>query len=323
MDEATLQKLLNEVNLDWYLYQLIECQLNKPSQENHVSAQYNKSWREYLKDIQERKIGRISTARNMLQKLFPLVEWKAQCMILSFFLKDSTKTDRLWALSSLHTYWPLFAGRGKRFCNQWLAFVLDLWDKYQEKEAALFIVKYADYNIVLRIETSLAKVIGYQKVALRLGMNPNYEVNKSLLSDLDWLYVMAKLKRAIDKTTCEVIFNEVLMKTLLDKETPFFREDEVFSFALDNHVGLALWCLGELGHPELIVDFYFCDKKLQEHLAGQHRCLSKEKYWSEMCEKAPLFFPLLREYQHNLLEKWMEQYPSLRELIEILQLKIS
>ena len=73
---------------------------------------------------------------------------------------------------------------------------------------------------------------------------------------------------------------------------------------------------------ELIMDFYFCDKQLRIHLEQQIEDLSKDDYWTIMCQNTSHFFPLLRNHQHSMLEEWMIQYPMLRTLIEELQLDI-
>ena len=51
-----------------------------------------------------------------------------------------------------------------------MAMVLDLWEKYKERDVALFIIRHADEACVLRLDQELAKVVGYQRVALRLGL---------------------------------------------------------------------------------------------------------------------------------------------------------
>ena len=92
LDEATLRELRSRANLDWYLRKLVDARLEKQGPSDATPIQYNKSWRAYLKDIQQRKLGRISLARKKLREAFPHIEWQAQCKILSFFLQDTERT---------------------------------------------------------------------------------------------------------------------------------------------------------------------------------------------------------------------------------------
>ncbi|MDO4691296.1 MAG: hypothetical protein Q4A64_00320 [Porphyromonadaceae bacterium] len=234
-------------------------------------------------------------------------------------MTEPSKGSRVWALNTLADHWYLFEGRGMQFKEAWLAKVLGLWDQYKEKEVALFIVNYANEDCVLKMEQDLSKIIGYQKVALRLGGNPNYEINQSALSSLEWLYVMAKLRRPIDVAVCEAILNTMLVDAIKNESLPSSLDGHEFSFALDNQVGLALWCLGELKQPELIMRFFRCDRELQEHLAPWlDRGLSQEEYWRLMCREAPKYFPLplLRERKREELKALIDCYPILQSLIE-------
>ena len=319
LDEATLRELRSQADLDWYLLKVVDARLEKQVPADATQIQYNKSWRAYLKDIQQRKLGRITLARKKLREVFPHVEWQAQCKILSFFLLDSSKGARTWALQTLMFQWEMFAGRGGRLQSQWVAMVLDLWEKYKEREVALFIIRHADEACVLRLEQELAKVVGYQRVALRLGANPHYEVDTSRLSPLEWLYVMAKLQRPVSREACEAVLAEVLMEAIACSSCPPMREVDTFSFALDDGVSLALWCLGELRYPDLIMDFATCDRKLQEDLAYvRNPWMSSEGYWERMCRVAPSYFPLprIREYKLERLEEFLKRYPIFRDLVE-------
>ena len=83
LDEATLWELRSRASLDWYLRKLVDARLEKQGPSDATPIQYNKSWRAYLKDIQQRKLGRISLARKKLREAFPHIEWQAQCKIPS------------------------------------------------------------------------------------------------------------------------------------------------------------------------------------------------------------------------------------------------
>ena len=258
-------------------------------------------------------------ARKKLREAFPHIEWQAQCKILSFFLQDSSKDARTWALQTLMYQWVMFAGRGERLRSQWVAMVLDLWEKYKERDVALFIIRHADEACVLRLDQELAKVVGYQRVALRLGANPHYELDTSRLSTLEWLYAMAKLQRPVCREACETALAEMLMETIASNSCPTMREVDTFSFALDDQVSLALWCLGELKHPDLIMDFAFCDRRLQTDLSYlRNLSISPEKYWVVMCRAAPLYFslPRIREYKLERFEEFLKRYPIFRDLVE-------
>lgn len=323
LDDDSLKKIKFRARLDWYLLEIINNRLYKKDEEIVSSINYNKSWKEYLVDIKDRKLGHIRSAREKLQNVFPHIEWKAQVEILSFFLLNSTKGDRIWALNSLMENWHLFVGKGSKISKRFLDIVFDLWNKHQDKESALFIIKYAEEESISRMEESLSEVIGYQKVAIRLGTNPNYNVNKNLLSDIEWLYVMAKLKRLVDKATCELILNNLLIDSIINNSLPVMQDNDIFSFALDDNVSLALWCLGELGHYDLIIKFYNFDRNIQKHLIKSIPTdFPPEQYWSIMCIEASKYFPSTKEHKQKILDEIIIKYPDLRTLIEKLELEI-
>lgn len=316
VDEETLRELREQVILDWYLSKLVNERLERQTPITRNSIHYNKSWREYLRDIQQRRVGCISLARKKLQSMFPYMEWQVQCKLLSFFLLEPTKGSRIWALNTLSSHWTLLIGPSQQLRKRWLRMVLHLWEQYKEREIALFIVKHADEESVLKLEQPLSEAIGYQKVALRLGLNPNYEVNQSALSHLEWFYVMAKLKHKVDPAVCEMIFAEILSKAVVRKKCPIISDDCIFSFALDDQVGLALWCLGELKQPGIIINFFYCDRKLQDYLTRSLNIdISQEEYWHLMCKEAPKYFslPSLHIHKQEQLDELMNLYPVVRE----------
>jgi hypothetical protein len=47
--------------------------------------------------------------------------------------------------------------------------VLDLWEKYKERDVALFIIHHADEACVLRLDQELAKVVGYPAGGIEVG----------------------------------------------------------------------------------------------------------------------------------------------------------
>ena len=101
--------------------------------------------------------------------------------------------------------------------------------EYKERDVALFIIRHADEACVLRLDQELAKVVGYQRVALRLGANPHYELDTSRLSTLEWLYAMAKLQRPVSREACEAALAEMLMETIASNSCPPMREVDTFS----------------------------------------------------------------------------------------------
>lgn len=322
LDYNSLISLRNIVKYDWYLENCLEERIREyTSVVERKKIQYNKTWRAYLNDMRLHRSGKVVFAREQLRKLFYFLEWRAQCQLLEFFLRESTKCDRIWALKAIRKIWPLIEGKGKKAKERWIAVVFDLWEIYQEEEAALVLLDYAEENCILEQQSRLVEQLGYQKVALRLGKNPEYEVDRTQVSDLEWLYIMVKLQRHVDRVTCELVFSEVLMEVIVKNESLVYKVDKELSFIMDRRVGLAVWCLGQLKYPELIMEFYKWDKALQDSLAPHYRTSCGKDCWSMMCREAHRFFPFLRDYEHNVLERMVSQYPMLRNLIDEFQLE--
>lgn len=315
MSDAELNQLRCTIKLDWYLYQLIEERFeNKPTE----TKEHNKSWQTYFNDIKERKIGNVVNARNKLQDAFKHLEWKAQRQILWMFLSESTMSDRKWALNTMSDNWSLIGDCTKAEQAEWQGCILRQWNEHHEYEAARVIVKYFPYSEVAKREDELKTILRYVTVALRLGENADYKINRELLLDTEYLYVMAKLGRSIDKETAEIILAEVILDAADRHECPILAKHELPSLMDDSKVSLAIWCLGRLGHTDLIQDFYNKNREWQKTARGP---ISDEE-WEYLCGSIPKYFPLLKNHKKELLKKWMEEYPALRGLVKKLKLGV-
>lgn len=314
-----LHELQNNVELDWYLDNLVFLKLEGSYCKSEKKEQ-NKSWHKYLSEMQDRKSGHVTASREKLRRLFPHLEWRVQRKILLYFLKDATKSDRIWALRTIQSDWSLIGDCKKSEVIMWLTEIQHQWLLHHEKEAAIILIKHEQHKFVAEFEKELSDAIGYQKVALRLGENADYIVDRSRMTDLEWLYVMTKLKRTVEKQTCEVILTEVLLDAIHKNECPYSRENEELSFVLDSNIGLAIWCIGRLKYTDLIMDFYKHDLELCNSLKGHYETPDEE--WTLMCKQAKYFFPLLCNYEKDILKMWMHQYPTLRILVEKLELKL-
>ena len=143
-----------------------------------------------------------------------------------------------------------------------------------------------------------------------------------MTSSLESLYVMAKLKRTLDKQTLDLIIAEVLLKLSSHEDCPFDLEHKPASIFSDGDVGLALWCLGQLGEAEYIHELYNRDTILQSSLRIQCEGNSKEFVWHTMRQNIPGHFPILSCYRRECLNILLADYPELKRLISALKLEL-
>ncbi len=326
MSENETEDLLDDYELDWHLSSFIEKKNQMEFQPKLFPIEHNKDWQIYFKILKLRSIGKVEIARKHLHDIFPYLQWNSQRQLLRYSLLSTYKVDRIWALEQLFDDWSLIADSSKEEFTCWTNDIEAVWNKYQDKESAYLLLKYMPYEWAEKYEQELSDVVGYKQVALRLGTNVDYDIERYKISDIDYLYVMAKLMRPISKKMAEMILSETLLQVINESFCPINCTSAKVSLLSDKNISLVIWCLGRLNHPDIIMDFYENNKQLQLSMKGM---LPKsdsfndlQSYWVLLCSKAKYQFPLIRGYNKQIIKQLIKRNPSLAELIRKLQLEL-
>ncbi len=310
-------ELLESDSIDWYVRNIAE------NGETIRSPRVvrNKSWREYMRLMKDRKSGKVQEARANLQRLFPYLEWSAQCELLLYFLTNGIKTDRIWALRTIDYDFGIiseYRGKSKDLLTDT---ILRLWLRHHDDIAARIIIQNYPYETVLLFAELLSQDYDYVHVALRLGEDADYHIDAQRLTDIEHLYVLAKLQRKVCDEDAETMFYLVMLTALSVEDDKLPRNGQ--SLMSIDHVKLGVWCLGRLGKSELIMEFYendcnFSNVARQELPSG----CDATAFWHRAKGKLSSFFPGLHRIKRMVLEDMMRRNSAIRKLVERLDLHI-
>lgn len=319
MTKEELTDMAESNTLDWYLQTqaekiLLESVSTKPIKE------HNQRWSDYLLSMKSRK--NVQASREKLRQGFDYYEWKAQKTILQYFLSNGLKTDRIWAFQKILDDFSIVADTSTKERKTWQDLILSLWQQYRDIKAAWVIVKHFQYDVIEANAELLSADCGYQPVALRLGVNPDYDIDVTRLTDIEQLYVIAKLHRPISDEYAESLFYLNMLSALSSRSE--FMPRNASSIMSLNTVRIAVWCLGQLCKTDTIIRFYKCNcafkASIEQLWTGEY---DNGKFWDWVRNKLSEFFPYINHIQQSILEDMMSRNPALRELVESLNLKLA
>ena len=141
-----------------------------------------------LKNYIDKNSGKVGEARKEIKHRFNYLDWSVQKRFLIAFL-NSGKTDRAWAYTKLLKFW-----------DKGFAPVIEgLWNQYHEYKCSWLIIRYFPEQYVLDHIDSLTTGDNYYHICKRLGNNPNFVIDKSHLSVLNYLSVLYSTERRMEE----------------------------------------------------------------------------------------------------------------------------
>lgn len=152
-----------------------------------------------LKRYLDKKSGKVSEARSEIKYRFDYLDWSVQKRIVAAFLA-SGKTDREWAYTKLLKYWD----------DSFAPVVESLWNQYHEPKCSWPIIRHFPEDYVLKNMNLLSAEKNYYFICRRLGNNPNFSIDKTKLSPLDYLSILYSTGRDIDKKEALNILYELI-----------------------------------------------------------------------------------------------------------------
>lgn len=148
-----------------------------------------------IKWYADKKSGKVTDARNEIQKRFDFLDWKDQKRIIMAFLQ-SGKTDRQWAYRKIYSLWD----------DSYLQPVKELWEKYHEEVCAWSVIQHFPLDYVKANAEKLEEVNHYYHLCMRLAEEPDYHIDKTKLYDRQYLLVMLNAHREVSEEEAESIF---------------------------------------------------------------------------------------------------------------------
>lgn len=139
-----------------------------------------------IKNYVNKKSGKVSVSREEIKWRFNHLDWKDQKKILNAFL-DSGMSDREWAYTKLLDYWDeSFAPKVK-----------ELWDTCHEYRCSWLVIRYFPLDYITTHMDEFADERDYYFISLRLAMDKSYVIDRSKLSNIDYLALLYHTNRDI------------------------------------------------------------------------------------------------------------------------------
>ena len=267
-----------------------------------------------IKDFANKKSGKVSESRVEIKRRFEFLDWKDQKKIMLIFL-DSGKVDREWAYSMLIDYWD------KSFEKK----IKALWEEYHEAKCSWIIQRYFPVKFLLDHFDEFTGDRDYYFLCLRLAEDKEFIIDKSKLSQTDYLSVIYHTGRNIEENEAEQILYEVVHDTCLDCE-PWFainkykdvRKGEIMGPSLFQNVAHILYYLQKMDHTNVTNAFDAWNERVQmaifespEFKKIKLREINEGVYKNEMIK-------LARKYSYlSLNDKYKkESDPTIEEMLK-------
>ena len=213
-----------------------------------------------IKNFVNKRSGKVTESREEIQRRFDYLDWKDQKKIIMAFL-DSGKKDRQWAYSKTLDYWD------KSFEPK----MQELWESLHEEKSSWTVIRYFPEEYLSDNIDKFTEDRDYYFVCLRLAKNVAFEIDKSKLSNTDYLAVLYHTGRSIEEKDAGSLLYENVHNICLDCD-PYFALDKYASVSKGTiispisfkEVSLALYYIKKLGLSSLASEFEQWNKKVME-----------------------------------------------------------
>ena len=210
------------------------------SQEHHPKSSIkNEPIGRLLRYYLDKKSKKVVYARTQLRSRFLHQGYQEQNKILKAFLNGS-KDDCEWAARYLRDNWR----------KEMAEAVSAAWDKTGIQTLAYVILRHFPDDYILKEQTKLSEIAGYQYVCARVGNDPSFVFDESRLITPDYFYVMAKLGRNVDATAMEQRFYDYLLSYPYDYRRLHFKPLSLLSI---DSVNRMIWAMGVLGMQDALI----------------------------------------------------------------------
>lgn len=236
--------------------------LNEPSPIQLKPVVRNRSIAAELKDFENYKRGQRTYLRKNLQLRLPYVSYSEQCKILDVFL-CSVKTDRLFAYKYLETHWNDF------FKDH----IQRNFELFPDIGVAKLILRHWPESYLLANIEKLRELCGYVSVSLRL---PDEPIDIQCVKPVEYLYLLAKLKRSISSDQAEAILYQHIFNYLFSQEF-IVTADGAWSLLSIPDVSLMIWSFGHLRLFESILEFDKLNAQVIDRFNSQETTLEAFK----------------------------------------------
>lgn len=238
--EALEFQTKQEEEYSFAVSQVINNNLNQPSSDESQVIVRNRSIMAELKDFEQHKRGQRKFLRKNLQTRLPYASYNEQRKILTTFL-GGLKTDRMFAYKYFSNHWD------ETFREQ----IQLNFEQFYDVGAAKLILQYWPDDYVMLYLEKLRELCGYVSVCIHL---PNQPIDRERVKPSEYLYLLAKLKRSINRCQAEDILYKHIITYLADHKTMEIPQTPWSLLSIPD-VSLMIWSFGHLNLFESILQF--------------------------------------------------------------------
>ena len=213
-----------------------------------------------IKNYLDKKSGKVSVSREEIKWRFNCLDWKDQKKILAAFL-DSCPSDREWAYTKLLDYWD----------DSFESKVKELWEIYHEERCSWVVIRYISLDYVTSNMDEFTNERDYYFICLRLAVYGDYVIDRTKLSDLDYLALLYHTNRIISEddardTLFRIVYECCIEKTLFPRLERLGngKYQEVITPANFRKVNLAFYYMVKLQQYEVAMSFKMWNEELEE-----------------------------------------------------------
>ena len=213
-----------------------------------------------IRNYVNKKSGKVSVSREEIKWRFDHLDWKDQKKILFAFM-DSGISDREWAYSKMLDNWD----------DSFQPKVKELWETYHEYKCSWSIIRHFPLEYIKEHIGEFTDERDYYFICLRLAKDKDYVIDRTKLTDRDYLAVLWHTGRIIsDDEARDTLFNIIHDCCLADTFIPRLervgdgRYDKVITPANYREVNLAIYYLLKLEKDNIVQQFELWNEQVQD-----------------------------------------------------------
>ena len=139
-----------------------------------------------IRNYVDKKSGKVSESREEIKWRFNALDWKDQKRIIMAFL-DAGKSDRAWAYGKVLDYWD----------ESFFPKVKELWESYHEYKCSWSVIRYFPLDYITEHMDEFTDERDYYFICLRLAKNKELVIDRTKLSNTDYLVLLYHTDRYI------------------------------------------------------------------------------------------------------------------------------
>ena len=249
-----------------------------------------------IRNYVNKKSGKVSESRDEIKTRFDYLDWKDQKKILMAFL-DGCMSDRKWTYNKLTTYWD------KSFEQK----VKECWEQLHEPKCSRCVIRYFPLSYIRENILSFTGPRDNYNLCLRFAEDPEYVIDRTKLSAIDYLSVIFHAERPItEEQALDIHFeivHDVCENGLANGEFDLYDFDgEKISPLNIRIIKLGKSYLFRMGFHQAVACFDRWANKVQTTIYNSQETQAIKGLWSDF-DKTEWAIKIFRKYCYLALDE--------------------